>query len=150
MQVGPAQLARLTSHIAGLPGQWISLVRYDASKRWYRRLVLNEQYEIWLLSWLPGQQTGFHDHAPSAGAFAVAIGTLRERAAPAGRPETTGKTVVPGTMRSFGPAYIHDVRNDSAEPAVSIHAYSPPLTSMRRFDVAAGGLLLATVEERSW
>ena len=33
---------------------------------------------------------------------------------------------------------------------MSIHAYSPPLTSMRRFDVAAGGLLLATVEERAW
>ncbi|HUZ56901.1 MAG TPA: hypothetical protein VMU94_30825 [Streptosporangiaceae bacterium] len=40
-------------------------------------------------------------------------------------------------MRSFGPDYIQDVRNVSAEPAVSIHAYSPPLTSMRRFDVAA-------------
>jgi hypothetical protein len=53
-------------------------------------------------------------------------------------------------MRSFGPDYIHDVRNDSAQPAVSIHAYSPPLTTMRRFDVAVGGLLLATVEERTW
>jgi len=42
------------------------------------------------------------------------------------------------------------VRNDSAEPAVSIRACSPPLSSMRRFDVAAGGLLLATVEERTW
>ena len=149
-QVGPALLARITSDIAGHPGQWLSLVRYDAGKRWYRRLVLNEQYEVWLLSWLPGQQTGFHDHGPSAGAFTVALGRLRERAAPAGRPAAAEKTVTRGGMRSFGPDYIHDVRNDSAEPAVSVHAYSPPLTSMRRFEVAADGLLLATVEERTW
>ena len=85
-QVGPAQLARITSGIARESGQWLSLVRYDASKRWYRRLTVAEQYEVWLLSWLPGQQTGFHDHGPCAGAFAVALGRLRERAAPAGRP----------------------------------------------------------------
>jgi Cysteine dioxygenase type I len=150
IQVGPAQLASITSGIAGDPGQWLSLVRYDASKRWYRRLAVNEQYEVWLLSWLPGQQTGFHDHGPSAGAFAVALGRLRERAAPAGLPGAIEKTVLPGAVRSFGPDYIHDVRNDSAGPAVSVHAYSPPLSSMRRFDVAAGGLLLATVEERTW
>jgi predicted metal-dependent enzyme (double-stranded beta helix superfamily) len=150
IQVGPAQLARITSRTAGQPGQWLSLVRYDASERWYRRLVLTEQYEVWLLSWLPGQQTGFHDHGPSAGAFAIALGRLRERAAPAGRADAIAKTVLRGAVRSFGPDYIHDVRNDSAQPAVSIHAYSPPLTSMRRFDVAANGLLLATVEERSW
>jgi len=42
------------------------------------------------------------------------------------------------------------VRNDSIEPAVSIHAYSPPLTSMRRYEVTDGGLLRATIEDRSW
>src|ERR1022692_2779293 len=99
IQVGPAQLARITSRIAGQPGQWLSQVRYDASKRWYQRLMLDEQYEVWLLSWLPGQQTGFHDHGPSAGAFSVALGRLRERAAPAGRPESIEKTVTPGAVR---------------------------------------------------
>ena len=33
----------------------------------------------WLLSWLPGQGTGLHDHGGSAGAFAVVRGTLHER-----------------------------------------------------------------------
>lgn len=150
IQVGPAQLARISSGVAGDPGQWLNSVRYDAGKRWYRRLTVNDQYEVWLLSWLPGQQTGFHDHGPSAGAFAVAFGQLRERAAQAGHTAAIEKTVLPGAVRTFGPDYIHDVRNDAAEPAVSIHAYSPPLSSMRRFEVTAGGLLLATVEERTW
>jgi len=45
---------------------------------------------------------------------------------------------------------VHDVRNDSIEPAVSIHAYSPPLTSMRRYDITDGGLLRIAVEDQSW
>ena len=53
-------------------------------------------------------------------------------------------------MRAFGPDYVHDVRNDTVEPAVSVHAYSPPLTSMRRFELAPDGLLRATAEDRSW
>ena len=48
------------------------------------------------------------------------------------------------------PAMSHDVRNVAERPAVSIHAYSPPLTSMRRFEVGSSGLLRATGEERSW
>jgi hypothetical protein len=31
-----------------------------------------------VISWLPGQGTGFHDHGGSAGAFAVVWGTLLE------------------------------------------------------------------------
>jgi len=64
--------------------------------------------------------------------------------------EFLGRTLARGSVRSFGPSYVHDVRNDFTEPAVSIHAYSPPLTSMRRFDIAPGGLLRLSAEERSW
>ena len=148
--VSPAQLAQIALRIADHPGQWLSLVRYDAGQRWYQRLVRDGEHEIWLLSWLPGQQTGFHDHGPSAGAFAVARGFLHERAAPGGRPEPSGRPLAPGAVRSFGPEYVHDVRNESAWPAVSIHAYSPPLTTMRRFGMGAGGLLRSTGEDRAW
>ncbi len=129
---------------------WLDLVRFDSAKRWYRRLALHDDHEVWLLSWLPGQETGFHDHGASSGAFTVALGTLRERSAAGGFPDPSGRTLVRGSVRSFGPDYVHDVRNESAGPAVSIHAYSPPLTSMRRFDVSDGGLRLAGVEVRSW
>ena len=94
----------------------------------------------------PGQRTGFHDHGRSAGAFTVAQGCLRERAAPGGRPEPAGATLLSGSVRSFGPRYIHDVANESAAPAVSVHAYSPPLTTMDRFAVSGGRLVRATAE----
>jgi len=148
-QLGPAELAQIALRIADRPGQWLSLVRYDTARRWYQRLARDEEHEIWLLSWLPGQHTGFHDHGTSAGAFAVARGFLCEQAAPGGRPEPSGRPLSPGAVRSFGPAYVHDVRNESAWPAVSIHAYSPPLSSMRRYRIAADGVLRANGEDRS-
>jgi hypothetical protein len=35
----------------------------------------------------------------------------------------------------FGPDYAHDVRNVSIAPAVSIHAYSPPLSDMNKYEL---------------
>lgn len=148
--VSPARLAQIALRTAGQHGHWLRLIRYDPDRRWYRLLLQEDEYEVWLLSWLPGQQTGFHDHGPAAGAFAVASGCLRERAAPGGRPEPSGRMLAAGAVRSFGPQYVHDVRNESAQPAVSIHAYSPPLTSMCRYEVTAAGLLRLTGEDRSW
>ena len=105
---------------------------------------------MWLLSWLPGQRTGFHDHGDSAGAVAVARGILRERTA-AGRRPGRSVPVLRGGVRSFGQRYVHDVINASVQPAVSVHAYSPPLTSMRRFEFGPAGLERVSTEtaERS-
>jgi predicted metal-dependent enzyme (double-stranded beta helix superfamily) len=148
--VAPARLAEIVRAVAQRPETWVGLVRFQSDRRWYQRVVLAEEHEIWLLSWLPGQHTGFHDHGDSAGAFAVAGGELLERAAPGGRPEPSGRVLSAGGVRSFGAAYVHDVRNDSALPAISIHAYSPPLKTMRRYDVASNGVLHAAGEEREW
>ena len=41
----------------------------------------------------------------------------------------------------FDARRVHDVRNVEAEPAVSVHAYSPPLTSMTFYDLAHGRLV---------
>ncbi len=148
--VGPAHLAAIVARMARDGRRWTGLVRYDQASRWYRRLECADTYEIWLLSWLPGQQTGFHDHGASAGAFAVALGSLSERGVQGARPRQSPRLIAAGGVRAFGPDYVHDVRNDANRPAVSIHAYSPPLASMRRFEVSASGLLRADGEERWW
>ncbi len=101
------------------------------------------------ISWLPGQATGFHDHGGSAGAFAVVWGTLVERRVVGAR--TTGqvlaKPIGAGGARAFGPRYIHDVRNAAASSvAVSVHAYSPPLPAMTRYELAPGGLVMLSTE----
>ena len=140
-----ARLAELV-RLAAATGEWATLVRYTEDERWYHRLERGENHEVWLLSWLPGQRTGFHDHGGSAGAFAVAHGTLDERSAPGGLPSAVAVTLAPGSVRSFGPRYVHDVVNSSTRPAVSVHAYSPPLARMRRYELTRSGLVLAAVE----
>ena len=146
LAVSDARLRGLVLDLAASPQRWLNLVQYDPAHRWYQRLLREEDREVWLLSWLPGQRTGFHDHGSSAGAFTVVHGCLRERTAPGGRPDPVGTALPPGSVRSFGPRYIHDVANDAAAPAVSVHAYSPPLTTMDRFDVSGGRLVRAAAE----
>jgi predicted metal-dependent enzyme (double-stranded beta helix superfamily) len=143
-------LARTAQEIASAPKDWLDLVHFDTDKRWYLRLTGNEEHEVWLLSWLPGQHTGFHDHGASAGAFTVALGTLSERAAPYGRPEPSRRELAQGTTRSFGANYVHDVANASDRPAVSVHAYSPPLVTMRHYETTRSGLLRVRRRVNSW
>ena len=135
------RLGQLVGQIAADQGRWSQLVRFTEPQRWYQRLELADDYEIWLLSWLPGQHTGFHDHGQAMGAFTVASGRLAERTVAAGQRQARSRPVAAGTVRSFGSEHVHDVHNTSAGPAISIHAYSPPLTAMRRYELTATGLV---------
>jgi len=150
--VSPAGLRAIVRSIASAPGQWGHLVRFTADHRWYCRLDEASSYEVWLLSWLPGQQTGFHDHGEARGAFAVAEGELLESTARVGDSAVAGRVLKSGIARSFGQAYLHDVRNASPRPAVSVHAYSPPLSLMRRYEMTPSGLALTATEtaEAGW
>ena len=149
--LSPAQLGSLVRHAAEA-GEWRGQARFTPGRRWYRRLELTESYEVWLLSWLPGQRTGFHDHGEACGAFAVARGELAETLAQPGRIQTRMRTARQGNVTTFGAMHLHNVGNDSAGPAVSVHAYSPPLTAMRRYEMAPSGLALVRTElaEQDW
>jgi hypothetical protein len=153
--LGSPDLASVVRAVAASPALWQPLVRFTEACRWYRRIELGEPdpgYELWLLSWLPGQQTGFHDHGGAAGAFAVADGVLTERTGQPGRRETPGRLLGAGAVRSFGPDHLHDVRNAAGRPAVSVHAYAPALTLMHRYEMTGAGLVLRVTESAggSW
>lgn len=109
---------------------WLSRVRLRPDRRWYERLHHGPEYDVWLISWMPGQSTGFHDHGASSGAFLVTAGALEEHD---GGRET--RIVAAGESRAFGTGYAHDVRNVSQAPAISIHVYSPPLTEMNEYEL---------------
>jgi predicted metal-dependent enzyme (double-stranded beta helix superfamily) len=149
--LSPATLGRMVRRVAS-EDQWLDQVMFSTDERWFSRLELTEDYEIWLLSWLPGQHTGLHDHGEAAGAFAVAQGELQETLARAGSRELRHRQAFEGTVRSFGQRHLHDVANVSAAPAVSVHAYSPPLTAMRRYEMTPSGLALVRTDhaELDW
>jgi predicted metal-dependent enzyme (double-stranded beta helix superfamily) len=151
--LGPRQLAEEVRKITAAPHEWMARVRLSADGRWYERIHIDGQYEIWLISWLPGQATGFHDHGGSSGAFGVVFGTLEEHQAGTAqqRHPVAAAPVNSGRIRSFGPEYIHDVRNTSEAVAVSVHAYSPPLPEMTRYDLIEGQLVrLDTEDAEQW
>jgi rhodanese-related sulfurtransferase len=125
----PKELAEIVAQFASSDG-WMDTVRLSARRRWYERLYCGSDHDIWVISWLPGQSTGFHDHGESAGAFVVATGVLEER-----RPGERPHAIYPGEPRAFGSYYAHDVRNVSLGPAISIHAYSPPLGEMNEYEL---------------
>ena len=129
-----AGYARLVREIAADRARWEPLVRYDALTRWYARLETGPGYEVWLLSWLPGQSSGFHDHGESSGVMTVVRGELIERSLTLPQPSAGGtpsgsraRTLRPGGQRV----------NGALEPAVSIHLYTPGLTAMNQYGAAA-------------
>ena len=151
--IGARQLADVVRRLAASPAEWLTRVRLNPAGRWYERIHLDDSHEVWVISWLPGQATGFHDHGGSAGAFAVVWGTLMERRVTGGvvTGQVLAKPVGAGGSRAFGPRYIHDVRNAAASVAVSVHAYSPPLAQMTRYELTPGGLArLGTEGAAAW
>jgi rhodanese-related sulfurtransferase/predicted metal-dependent enzyme (double-stranded beta helix superfamily) len=131
----PEELAAIVSQFASSNG-WIEKVRLRAERRWYKRLYLSSDYDIWVISWMPGQSTGFHDHGTSVGAFVVTTGILEEH-----RPGETTRFIAPNEPLAFGSEYAHDVRNASIAPAISVHAYSPPLNEMNEYELEGGELV---------
>jgi len=120
-----AGFAGLARALAADRAQWEPLVRYDATSRWYHRLRTGPGYEVWLLSWVPGQGTGPHGHGPSSGVLTVLDGVLTERS------ERGVRALGAGAQRVFGAGYAHEVVNDALSPAVSLHVYWPGLTEMQ-------------------
>ncbi|MBT2390521.1 cysteine dioxygenase family protein [Streptomyces sp. ISL-1] len=119
-----ADFVGLARSIAADRAQWANLVQYDTTSRWYHRLRTGPGYEVWLLSWVPGQGSGLHDHGLSSGVLTVLDGELTERG------EQASRSLAAGAQRVFAPGYVHEVVNDSLEPAVSLHIYYPGLTEM--------------------
>lgn len=159
--------AALAAGLVAAADTWLDLVEYRPDGRWTRLLspqsaaaaldpALHPELasaQVWLLSWLPEQGTPLHDHGRSAGAFAVVRGTLTERVVAGGggrdrRVRQTAADLTAGRVRHFGPHYVHEVRNDGAEPAVSVHVYTPGLIRMNTYSVVEG-LLLHTGSERA-
>jgi predicted metal-dependent enzyme (double-stranded beta helix superfamily) len=98
---------------------------------------------VWLLCWAPGQEVALHDHGGASGAFVVTHGLLRE--AYVSGAALRRRVCVPGMVRRVPPQRIHTVWNPGPHPAVSLHAYSPPLTAMTFYTPPGGGQALRPV-----
>jgi mannose-6-phosphate isomerase-like protein (cupin superfamily) len=132
-------LSRLVLSVAARPTQWRDLVAFGQTERYWARLDSPADVDIWLLTWLPSQGTELHDHGDSAAAFVIVGGTLAEARVTDGH-EILDRHLHHGHVQTVERGVVHDVRNTSNEPAISIHAYSPRLTSMTFYELTTTGL----------
>lgn len=134
------ELRGLAGAIARDHDLWAPFVVIDATRRRYRLMYEDHRLDVWALSWMPGQGTGFHDHDLSCVAIAVGQGTVVEKQMllPAG---ATRLELRPGDVRDGPAGYIHSAAWGEGTPAVSIHCYSPPLVRVGQYKVDEHGIL---------
>jgi quercetin dioxygenase-like cupin family protein len=125
--VHPALIARA---YAADRTKWAHLLRYDPDERFAALVEATGEQEIWLMSWLPGQETDHHDHGNATGAFTVVSGSLTEHVLHRG----VALSLSAGQSRVFGPGYAHHVRNHGPDPAVTLHVYRGMRTNRAVFD----------------
>jgi mannose-6-phosphate isomerase-like protein (cupin superfamily) len=136
----PEALRDLVDALAGRPGLWTRRVRHDSDSRVFELLWRDERVDVWLICWSgEDHDTGFHDHDVSSGAFAVVRGELVEERLTVGAP--VRRRLRRGQSLCFPPSHVHRVQGVGTTPAVSIHAYSPPLVRMGVYGVADDGTL---------
>jgi hypothetical protein len=133
-------LRGLAETVAGREALWLPCVDRQAADRDYASLHADAFVGIWVIWWLPGSDTGWHDHAGSRGAVAVAEGRIREeRPVWGGAPRRIDAQ--PGDSFGFDETEIHRMVNVSDALAVTIHAYSLPLARMGMYRIGDDGYL---------
>ena len=140
MSLSIEQLDSFVAELAASPARWASFVRHSDDVRVYEQIYDDDDVNAWVICWSEDQDTGFHDHDKSAAAIAVISGHVREERLRLGA-SPTSRVLGPGCTFRVAPVAIHRVLHYGNQPAVTIHAYSPPLTRTGAYQIGPGGEL---------
>jgi quercetin dioxygenase-like cupin family protein len=140
MSLSPTQLQGFAAQLAAAPERWSHLVRHSGQTRVYELIWDDEDINAWVICWSEDQDTGFHDHDDSAAAITVISGRVREDRLTIGAGPSS-RELGPGATFLVPPTAIHRVLHAGQGPAVTIHAYSPPLRRTGSYRVGADGEL---------
>ena len=136
-RVNPQEVASRLAPAVHWPGA------LDTQRREWRLMARTPDFDAWLIAWPSGGKVELHDHGNSTGAVSVISGALVE-AVPwrddTGRLSLVRHELQAGATLGFGAGHVHDVTNESDEHALSLHVYSPALTSMTFYEVAGDQL----------
>ena len=138
--LSPDELESVACTIADGRDIWEPLARRDPEHRCYELVYEDERMDAWVLSWMPGQGTGFHDHHISGVGLCVAQGTVREDLMVYGGDPCSLELSV-GDSRQGGPGYIHRVGYSAGTPAVTVHVYSPRLDWVGQYRLGDDGII---------
>jgi hypothetical protein len=108
-------------------------------------MLEDARLDVWVLSWMPGQATGYHDHGSSHVALTALEGVVLERQIRVGE-ASIERELAPGVFRQGPAGYIHSVTHRTGAPAVTLHAYSPPLLQVGQYRAGPTGELRREVQ----
>src|SRR5271170_4425278 len=141
-RVHPSEVASRLAPAVHWPGA------LDSETRSWRLMARTADFDAWLIAWPKGGKVELHDHGTSTGAVSVISGVLVE-AVPwrddTGRLSLVRHELRAGATLGFGAGHVHDVTNESDGHALSLHVYSPALTTMTFYDVAGEQLVVREV-----
>jgi mannose-6-phosphate isomerase-like protein (cupin superfamily) len=140
MSFTAAQLEGFVRGLVATPELWRDHVRHSEDLRVYEQIWDDEDVNAWVICWSEDQDTGFHDHDESAAAIAVISGRVREERLTVGSGQRACELGA-GDVFTVPPVAIHRVLHAGEAPAVTIHAYSPPLTRMGAYRIGRNGEL---------
>ncbi len=138
--LAPDELEDVARNLAARTDLWEPLVHDDTAHRRYELVYEDDRMDAWILSWMPGQGTGFHDHYISGVGLCVARGCVQEDLMVYGA-EHQSRRLQAGDTRQGGPGYIHRVSHDDGLPAVTVHVYSPRLDWVGQYRLDDDGVM---------
>jgi mannose-6-phosphate isomerase-like protein (cupin superfamily) len=140
MSLSPAELERFVVRLRATPQRWRQAVRHASEVRVYEQIWDDADVNAWVICWSEDQDTGFHDHDESSAAIAVIDGHVREdRLRLDGAPRS--RLLGPGSVFTVPATAIHRVLHAGTGPAVTLHAYSPPLVRTGAYRIGPDGAL---------
>ncbi len=141
MSLSAEALEQFVRSLVATPERWRHHVRHSGDARVYEQIWDDDDVNAWVICWSEDQDTGFHDHDESAAGIAVISGSVQEDRLTLGGPPRS-RTIGRGSVFSMPPEAIHRVLHAGVGPAVTIHAYSPPLVRTGAYHVGPDGELL--------
>jgi Cysteine dioxygenase type I len=140
MSLDRDRLQRFIARLAASPEQFSGLIRQAPGARSYAQVWDTPEVNAWLIYWTERGDTGWHDHDDSAAAIAVLSGQLREERLRLDGDPVGRLAAAPATFY-VPPSAIHRVTHAGGEPALSLHAYSPPLRRTGAYSIGPDGEL---------
>ena len=140
VRLSTAQLSKVANAVAAHPELFEDLI-VDPENRWWLLLYRTPVFEVKPLTWQKDEVSDWHDHGGSSGALRVTSGSLREHHRASDGVSVEADVLDAGECASFATDYVHDVARVSKAPAVSIHAYSPPLNGLTFYDRTRFGFI---------
>lgn len=140
MSLNSTELRAFAAQLADEPERWAHVMDAGADERVYELIWDHEDVNAWVIVWNEDSDTGFHDHDVSGAGIAVIDGMVREdRLSLGGLPRV--RVFSAGETFTVEPTAIHRVLHAGGGPAVTIHAYSPPLRRIGAYRVDDDGVL---------